>query len=312
MSWQQNMRLLAAGASALDRQKAGLAPASTSKAHAASVKKALSSLEDLADAEDGMRAKFEHDMALSLQLTQSVAEEAGKLQHVKIVRAKLSQADLPSEAAELNSSNAQVADALHQDNPVSAAGHASSLQRKRSVTSPNQTHASPHSGLLQSSSRLTRSMLSETTDAGTDRAAVHSLPSSPDKPSESSPPVSPRLTRSSQAQQADSAQQGAANQGMGHHPAAARSPATAARSPAAAARCPATAARSPAVAARSPVAALSGSTQRSPGSQLQLTSPRLTRSMHAQLASSIKTHTAPRSAAGNEQNAAYCSSAWVS
>lgn len=117
-AWQQHMHGLLQQAITLDHQLLGtpngspdakqsaaakLAAAQTSHrqsgssrgshAKAADSKQALQLAAEIADATENAQAKFEHDMALSLQLTKAVAEEAAKLHHVKIVRAESSQAE---------------------------------------------------------------------------------------------------------------------------------------------------------------------------------------------------------------------------
>ena len=159
ISWQQNMRLLAARASALDKQKASHTASSPSKGHTLSIEKALSSFDELAESEEEMRAKFEHDMALSLQLTQGVAEEAGKLQHVKIVRANPGQPQLGSDAA-----SAPVGLGLgHVANDHAAtevqAEQSEASQHADAPDSTAQQQQVPGNVLLQSPSRTTRSTL---------------------------------------------------------------------------------------------------------------------------------------------------------
>ena len=68
---------------------------------ASSNKQALQLAAEVADATENAQAKFEHDMALSLQLTRDVAGEAAKLHHVKIVRADSGQSGSMSNAAGL-------------------------------------------------------------------------------------------------------------------------------------------------------------------------------------------------------------------
>lgn len=117
-TWQQHMHALLQQAITLDHQLLGtpdaspaakqsaatkLAAAQTSHrqsgssrgshSKAADSKQALQLAAEIADATENAQAKFEHDMALSLQLTKAVAEEAAKLHHVKIVRAESSQAE---------------------------------------------------------------------------------------------------------------------------------------------------------------------------------------------------------------------------
>ncbi len=110
-SWQQNMHFLLQQAVTLDHQL--LAPSSpstsakqvspskpvkpvSSKAQSGSKhghnkgtssKQAKQLAAEIADASENAQAKLAHDMALSLQLTRGVADEAAKLHHVKIIRA---------------------------------------------------------------------------------------------------------------------------------------------------------------------------------------------------------------------------------
>ena len=115
-TWQQDMYALLQHAIALDQQILDpLATSSSAKQLSASkfpkhmsTKKPPSSKQgghgkptsskqgqqlaaEIADATENAQTKFEHDMRLSLQLTNSVADEAAKLHHVKIVRASSSQ-----------------------------------------------------------------------------------------------------------------------------------------------------------------------------------------------------------------------------
>ena len=113
-SWQQDMRTLHDQAIAMDQQRLqgsdassnpsdALLSAATPKLPSGKKKQQGSSKStakgkmmgsqqaqqlaaDVAEATVNAQAKFEHDMALSLQLTRSVADEAAKLHHVKIVR----------------------------------------------------------------------------------------------------------------------------------------------------------------------------------------------------------------------------------
>ena len=127
-SWQQNMRLLHQQAVALDQQRLhGLNDApdrshlpglpdsktpktaaskkqhssgkSTARGRASGHKQAVQMGADVAEATEDAQAKFEHDMALSLQLTRSVADEATKLHHVKIVKASSGQPALTEDLA---------------------------------------------------------------------------------------------------------------------------------------------------------------------------------------------------------------------
>ena len=111
-SWQQNMHLLLQQAATLDHQLLASSSPSTSakqvspskpakplftKAQSgskhghnkgtASSKQAKQLAAEIADANENAQAKLAHDMALSLQLTRGVADEAAKLHHVKIIRA---------------------------------------------------------------------------------------------------------------------------------------------------------------------------------------------------------------------------------
>ena len=113
-SWQQDMRMLHEQAVAMDQQRLHgsdpysnpskplpsaatpkLPPGkkkqqgsgkSTAKGKMLGSQQAQQLAADVAEATVNAQAKFEHDMALSLQLTRSVADEAAKLHHVKIVR----------------------------------------------------------------------------------------------------------------------------------------------------------------------------------------------------------------------------------
>ena len=145
-TWQQNMQALLQQAITFDQQLLGTAhpspPGKQTVAGAATIEQSSKKRSgskashskgakgkqerqlaaEIADATEKAQAKFEHDMALSLQLTNGVAEEAGKLHHMKIVRAELNQpeADLnvagPSEAtADAESQEAaQVIQAQHR------------------------------------------------------------------------------------------------------------------------------------------------------------------------------------------------------
>lgn len=310
LSWQQNMRQLAGRAIALDKQKAGSAPPGTSKAQPASVKKALSSFEELAESEDGMRAKFEHDMALSLQLTGSVAEEASKLQHVKIIRAEPSQPTLASDSAALGPSRSHSADDSAGDTPAAAAG-------LTDATTAGSLHSSPQQGLLQSPPRMTRSMPAQMPDANrTDPAVDHSAREANQSPEGSARYASPRLTRSMQSQLKDSEPEAAALNSAGKTPAAPRSdgktPAptegSQLRSRGGSLQLTSPRLKSLQDPLRDPEhlpAATEGSHLQSPGGSLQLTSPRLTRAMQAQLANANNLPAlVSRSTGGEEPRAA--------
>ena len=80
-----------------------------SHSKAAHSKQVLQLAAEIADATENAQAKFEHDMALSLQLTNSVADEAAKLHHVKIVRAESSHSEADADAAGPSSEAAQEA-----------------------------------------------------------------------------------------------------------------------------------------------------------------------------------------------------------
>jgi len=111
-SWQQNMHLLLQQAVTLDHQllASSSSPSTSakqvspskpvkpvsSKAQSGSKhghskgtasKQAKQLAAEIADASENAQAKLAHDMALSLQLTRGVADEAAKLHHVKIIRA---------------------------------------------------------------------------------------------------------------------------------------------------------------------------------------------------------------------------------
>lgn len=111
-SWQQNMHVLLQQAVSLDQQLlASSSPITSAKQVSPSkpMKPVLSKAQsgsrpghskgtacskqakqlaaEIADASENAPAKLAHDMALSLQLTRGVADEAAKLHHVKIIRA---------------------------------------------------------------------------------------------------------------------------------------------------------------------------------------------------------------------------------
>ena len=124
-TWQHDMQALLRQAVALDQQLlasslpststkqispskitksvSGKAPSSGKYGHgkASNNKQALQLAAEVADATENAQAKFEHDMALSLQLTRDVAGEAAKLHHVKIVRADSGQSGSMSNAVGL-------------------------------------------------------------------------------------------------------------------------------------------------------------------------------------------------------------------
>lgn len=268
ISWQQNMRLLAARASALDKQKAGTAASSPSKGHTTSIKKALSSFGELAESEEEMRARFEHDMALSLQLTQGVAEEAGKLQHVKIVRAQSSQPLLGSDAALLPLGSDQGQDAADHATTEVAAGQLEVSQHAHAFDSTKPQEKSPGNALTQSPSRMTRPMLAHMADAATEHAAVVSTGSLQGKSPQ--PQLTPsRLTRSSEAHLPNAEQPSLALQSASGHPRA----------------------------AKTPTSASAGSQHQSPEPSLQPASSRMTRSMQDQGADANTSQAASRSPA---------------
>ena len=270
ISWQQNMRLLAARASALDKQKAGTAASSPSKGHTTSIKKALSSFDELAESEEEMRGKFQHDMALSLQLTQGVAEEAGKLQHVKIVRAQSSQPLLGSDAASLRLGSDQGQDAADHATTEVAAGQLEVSQHADAFDSTDPQEKSPGNALTQSPSRRTRSMLAHMADAATEHAAVVSTGSLQGKSPQPSPLLTPsRLTRSSEAHLPNAEQRSSALPSANGHPRA----------------------------AKTPTSASAGSQHQWPEPSLQPASPRMTRSMQAQGADADSSQAASRSPA---------------
>ncbi len=110
-SWQQNMHVLLQQAVTLDQQLLASSSPSTSakqvspskpvkplfsKAQSGnkhghskgtSSKQAKQLAAEIADASENAQAKLAHDMALSLQLTRGVADEAARLHHLKIIRA---------------------------------------------------------------------------------------------------------------------------------------------------------------------------------------------------------------------------------
>lgn len=179
------MRLLAAQASTLDKRMVDpSASGSSSKAHTTSVKKALSSFSTLTECEQDMRARFEHDMALSMQLTTSVREEAAKLQHVKIVHAELSHPDTASDAH------------VSDSDPVQA----SKGQRCGSRLADGQVAPSP--GPQQTMAEASPQMPSPSVTRSMHAQSKNAAQLSP----QASPLTSTRLTRSMQAQMPEAAQ----------------------------------------------------------------------------------------------------------
>ena len=132
-TWQQDMQGLLLQAITLDQQLLGTSETSSpakaahagkltaaqgskkqpgskgSHSKAAQSKQLLQLVAEIADATENAQAKFEHDMALSLQLTNGVADEAAKLHRVKIVRAESSHSDADADDSELPSEAAQEA-----------------------------------------------------------------------------------------------------------------------------------------------------------------------------------------------------------
>ena len=153
-----------------DQKQSGSSKATNSKA--GNSKQAVQLAAEVADATENARAKFEHDMALSLQLTKGVAEEAAKLHHVKIVRAEVTEdpADKagPSDAGE----GGVYPSGTPTDPPPSAQLEVSSPGRltrsmlaqatpPAAITDPSlpshQSGASAHAGLQISPTRSSRS-----------------------------------------------------------------------------------------------------------------------------------------------------------
>ena len=194
-AWQQDMHALLQQAISLDHRLLGTSdlspaakqakltakqashkPPSSSKAghsKAANSKQAQQLAAEVADATENAQAKFEHDMALSLQLTRGVAEEAAKLHHVKIVRAESSQA--AEEGADVAGPSDAVESALPTltpaDHPPSSQPGASPGRLTRSMQaqatpsaaisdpplSPHQSGANSHAGAHASLTRSNRS-----------------------------------------------------------------------------------------------------------------------------------------------------------
>ena len=194
-SWQQDMNGLLQQAIALDHQllaTPSISPsakqskltadqtshkqsASSKAAHSkqASSKQALQLAAEVSDATENAQAKFEHDMALSLQLTKGVAEEAAKLHHVKIVRAESSQAAEEAANTAGPSETDRAGDpSLTPINPPPSAElgvspgrltrsmQAQGTQPTTTSAPPSQSHrsgASTHAGLQASPTRSSRS-----------------------------------------------------------------------------------------------------------------------------------------------------------
>lgn len=95
---------------------------------------------EIADATENAQAKFEHDMALSLQLTKAVAEEAAKLHHVKIVRAESSQAEEAAAGAGPSEAKGSGHPRLTPTDPIPAAQLEASPGR---LTQSKQAQATP-------------------------------------------------------------------------------------------------------------------------------------------------------------------------
>lgn len=190
-TWQQDMHALLHQAITLDQTLLGTPDASSSAKHAklnadqkqsggskathskaGNSKQAQQLAAEVADATENARAKFEHDMALSLQLTKGVAEEAAKLHHVKIVRAEATE-EPADKAGPSDAGEGSVHPALTPTDPLpSAQPEVSSPGRlTRSMlaqaTPPaatsdppvplHQSGASTHAGLQTSPTRSSRS-----------------------------------------------------------------------------------------------------------------------------------------------------------
>ena len=136
-TWQQQMQSLLQHAVTLDQQLLHPTPPSASPkqlspskalasqsshkkqpngkpghSRGAGSKQALQLAAEIADATENAQAKFEHDMALSLQLTKGVADQAVKLHHVKIVRADSGQPGTSADVAEPSEEPAQTDEVL--------------------------------------------------------------------------------------------------------------------------------------------------------------------------------------------------------
>ena len=210
-SWQQDMHALLQQAITLDHQLLGTAAVSPSAkqakptadqashkqsgssragpSKAANSKQALQLAAEVADATGNAQAKFEHDMALSLQLTKGVAEAAARLHHVKIVRAESSQA-AEEEADEAGPSDTgALATLTPSDSPPAAQLGASPGRLTRSMqalatpqaatsdplSSSYQSGGSTHAGVQASPTRSSRSAQA----AGVKSAVVPLLQSAP-------------------------------------------------------------------------------------------------------------------------------------
>ena len=194
-TWQQDMSALLQQAITLDHNLLGTPdprpaakqakltadqashkqPGSNRASHskAALGNQALQLAAEVADATENAQAKFEHDMALSLQLTKGVAEEAAKLHHVKIVRAESSQAaeEAVNEAGPSDAGESALPTQTPPDPPPSAQLGTSPGRLTRSMhaqatppaatsdlpLSSHQTGASTHAGLQASPTRSSRS-----------------------------------------------------------------------------------------------------------------------------------------------------------
>ena len=212
-SWQQDMHDLLQQAITLDHHMlgtSGLSPSAkqakltadqashkqsgSSKAghsKAANSKQALQLAAEVADATENAQAKFEHDMALSLQLTKGVAEEAAKLHHVKIVRAESSQAAEeaadeagPSDAGETALPTLTPSDQTPMAQPEVSPGRVTrSMQAhatpQAAASSSHQSGASTHAGVQASPTRSSRSAQA----AGIESALVPLLQTAPQEAS---------------------------------------------------------------------------------------------------------------------------------
>ncbi|KAL0040967.1 hypothetical protein WJX77_000497 [Trebouxia sp. C0004] len=183
-SWQQNMHVLLQQAVSLDQQLLASSSPSTSakqvspsksakplfgkaqsgKKHSHSKgtgsKQAKQLAAEIADASENAQAKLAHDMALSLQLTRGVADEAAKLHHVKIIRAHSGQprssngAVGPSDEAGPSGQGHSLTQ--QQPSPVTGAHDIAAEACEDPTPSDPETHPS-----RTSPQRLTRSMQAE-------------------------------------------------------------------------------------------------------------------------------------------------------
>ena len=194
-AWQQDMHALLQQAISLDHrllstsdpspsakqakltadQASHKQPGSSKAGHskAANSKQAQQLAAEVADATENAQAKFEHDMALSLQLTKAIAEEAAKLHHVKIVRAESSHAaeEAADEAGPSDAVESALPTVIPADQPESAQLGASPGRLTRSMQaqatppaatsdpplSPRRSGANSHARLQVSPTRSSRS-----------------------------------------------------------------------------------------------------------------------------------------------------------